>query len=172
MKNIVILGFMGTGKTSIAQQLAKDLGLEFVEMDSIIEDREGITINQIFATKGEPYFRKVESEVAHELANKEGLVISAGGGVVLNSQNIDTLQKNGILICLDAEPEEILKRVSKEIHRPLLNVEDPFPLEKIKELLNFRKPYYGRIAIHVDTTGKDIEEVVGKVKELVEEAKK
>lgn len=162
-KNIVLLGFMGTGKTRVAQQLAKDLGREFVEMDSIIENREGITINEIFATKGESYFRKVESEVVKELAERGVLVISAGGGVVLNSDNIEKLQENGILICLDAEPEEILRRVGKEKRRPLLNVDDP--LRKIKELLSFRKPYYDKIKIHIDTTGKSIEDVVKEVYE-------
>lgn len=168
-KNIVLLGFMGTGKTSIARKLAEDLGMKFVETDSVIEEREGITINEIFRTKGEPYFRKLESDVIEELASGEGLVISAGGGVVLNNQNIDVLEKNGILICLDAEPEEILRRVAHEKHRPLLNVKDPFPLEKIKELLNFRKPYYDKISVHVDTNRKNIEELVREIKVFIEE---
>ena len=161
-KNIVLLGFMGTGKTSIARQLAEDLSMKFVETDSVIEEREGIIINEIFRTKGEPYFRKLESDVIEELASGQGLVISAGGGVVLNNQNINTLKENGILICLDAEPEETLRRVAHEKHRPLLNVKNP--LQKIKELLNFRKPYYDKISVHVDTNKKTIEEIVREIK--------
>lgn len=168
MKNIVLLGFMGTGKTGVAKQLAHDLNLEFIEMDSIIESREGIKINEIFAKKGEPYFRKIESDVVNELSNKENLVISAGGGVVLDSSNIDNLRKNGILICLDAQPEEILRRVSRQKHRPLLNIENP--LGKINELLKVRKPYYDKIHFHVETTKKNIKEVVSDIKHLVGEA--
>lgn len=164
-KNIVILGFMGTGKTAVAKKIANDLRMQFVETDSIIEEREGISINEIFSAKGEPYFRKVEADVVKELSNKKGLVISAGGGVVLNPDNIKELQKNCILICLNATPEEIYKRVQDEKHRPLLKVNDP--LKKIKDLLNYRKPYYNKIKLQIDTTGKSIEDVVGEVKKCI-----
>lgn len=156
--NIVLLGFMGTGKTSVAKRLADELGMQFIEMDTVIEEMEGMSINEIFAKKGEPYFRKLESDVVKELGSKNGLVISAGGGVVLNPDNIKELEKGSILICLNATPQEIYKRVGNEIHRPLLNVEDP--LKKIKELLDHRRPYYDKISIQIDTTGKSIEEVV------------
>lgn len=157
-KNIILLGFMGTGKTSVAKKLAEDLGMRFVEMDSVISEREEMSINSIFSKKGEPYFRKVEGDIVKELSNKKGMVISAGGGVVLNPINISELQKNGILICLNAAPEEIFRRIKNEKHRPLLNVEDP--LKKIKELLDYRKPYYNKIPVQIDTTGKNIDEVV------------
>lgn len=164
-KNIVLLGFMGTGKTAVGRKLANDLKMQFVEMDSIIEEKEGISINEVFAKKGEPYFRRVEADVAKELSNKKGLVISAGGGVVLNPDNIRELQRNGILICLYAAAEEIYKRVRSEKHRPLLKVSDP--LEEIKELLDFRKPYYDKIKIRIDTTGKGISEVVDEAKKCI-----
>lgn len=156
---------MGTGKTSVGKELASGLKRKFIEMDELIEKKEGTPINNIFAEKGEKYFRKVESGIAGELSAKEGLVISAGGGVVLNPDNIFALEQNGILICLDASPEEIYKRVSKEKHRPLLNVDDP--PAKIKELLSFRKPYYDRIRIHVDTNGKSIKKIVKEIKEYI-----
>lgn len=164
-RNIILLGFMGTGKTSIAKKIAVDFGMQFIEMDSIIEEREGITINEIFSTKGEPYFRMIEASVVKELSDKKGLVISAGGGVVLNPDNISELQKNGILICLNATPEEIYNRIKDQTHRPLLKVKDP--LVRIKELLEYRKPYYDKIALQIDTTGKDIEEVVNEVKDFI-----
>lgn len=156
--NIVLLGFMGTGKTSVAKRLADDLRRQFIEMDTVIEEREGMSINEIFSKRGEPYFRKVESAIVKELGSKNGLVISAGGGVVLDPENIVELRKNGILICLNATPEEIYKRIGNERHRPLLNVEDP--LKKIKELLDYRRVYYDKIPIQIDTTGKGVDEVV------------
>lgn len=163
--NIVLLGFMGTGKTSVAKTLAESLKMHFVEMDSVIEEKQGMNINEIFAKKGEPYFRKAESEVVRELCSKDGLVISGGGGVVLNPDNIKELEKNGILICLFAVPEEIYNRVKDEGHRPLLNVEEP--LKKIRDLLDYRRPYYNRIPIQIDTTGKTILEVVNKIKKII-----
>lgn len=163
--NIVLLGFMGTGKTEVAKRLAENLGMQFVEMDSVIEEREGISINDIFSEKGEPYFRKVESDVVKELSDKNGLVISAGGGVVLNQNNIDNFQRNGVLICLNATPQEIYNRVKNEKYRPLLNVKDP--LKRIEELLNFRRPYYDKIPLQIDTTEKSIDEVVDEIKGFI-----
>lgn len=156
--NVVLLGFMGTGKTSVAKMLAESLKMHFVEMDSVIEEKEGMSINEIFAKKGEPYFREAEREVVIELSSQDGLVISGGGGVVLNPDNIKELEKNSTLICLNAEPEEIYNRVKDEDYRPLLNVEEP--LKKIRDLLDYRRPYYNRIPIQIDTTGKTILEVV------------
>lgn len=164
-KNIVLLGFMGTGKTAVGRKLANDLKMQFVEVDSVIEERERMTINEMFTKKGEPYFRKVEANVVKELGNKKGLVISAGGGVVLNPDNIKELQRNGILICLNATPEEIYKRVQDEKHRPLLKVSNP--LKKIKELLDYRRPYYNKIDLQIDTTGKSIEDVMSEVKKCI-----
>lgn len=164
-KNIVLLGFMGTGKTVVAEKLANDLEMQFVEVDSVIEECTGTTINEIFAKKGEPYFRKIETDVVRELSDKKGLVISAGGGVVLKKENIKELEKNGILICLKAAPEEIYKRVQNEKHRPLLKAEDP--LKKIKELLDYRKSYYDKIKIQIDTTGKSVNDIVNEVKKCI-----
>jgi len=165
VKNIVLLGFMGTGKTAVAQRLAQDLGREFVEMDALIEDQEKITINDIFATRGEACFRRLEKEMARQLSARQGLVISAGGGVVLAEDNIQALGESGILICLQAAPEEIYRRVARETQRPLLKVADP--LLKIKELLAFRKPFYDKIELQVDTTGKSIQQVVEDIKALI-----
>ena len=156
---------MGTGKSSAGKRLAEALGREFVEMDSLIEQKEGMAINRIFSDKGESYFRDAEAKTVMVLAGRHDLIISAGGGVVLNHKNIDIFRKNSILICLDADPGEILKRVSKEAHRPLLNVADP--LTEIKKLLNYRKPYYDKIRIHINTNGKNIEDVVSEIEDIV-----
>ena len=164
-KNIVLFGFMGTGKTTVAERLSLELNMQFVEMDSLIEEREGMSINDIFALKGQPYFRQKEVEIAKELSTKEGLVISTGGEVVLDPKNIDILEKNGTSICLTADSKEIYDRVKDETHRPLLNIEDP--VKKIEELLAHRKPFYGRIKNQIDTTGKSIQEVIDEIKTII-----
>lgn len=165
MKNIVLVGFMGTGKNVIGRRLAKILHMKYVSTDDVIEDRESRSINDIFTKDGEPYFRKVEKLVVKNVSGIENLVIAAGGGVVLDDENIKNLRRNGILICLNATPEEILKRTKASFHRPLLNI--PSPLEKIKELLEKRKPYYAKADYTVDTVGKKIDQVVNEIIEIV-----
>jgi shikimate kinase len=165
MKNIILFGFMGTGKTSIAKVLADRLGMKFVEMDSVIEKNEGVKISEIFAKQGESYFRKLERDLVKELAGQNGLVVSTGGGVVLDYENVKDFESNGISVCLTAEPEEIFKRIKNEKHRPLLLVPDP--LVKIKELLEFRKPYYEKIKLQIDTSGKSIETVVEEIEKVI-----
>lgn len=160
-RNIVLFGFMGTGKTVVGQAAAKRLGMTYMDLDDLIEAREGTTISDIFATHGEPYFRRVESEVAAEAVRLENHVIATGGGVVLNEQNVHTLEQTGVGICLNATPETIFDRVKGRTHRPLLDVEDP-PGE-IRRLLAHRAPFYARVSHQIDTTGKPIEAVVDEV---------
>lgn len=160
---------MGTGKTAVGKKLASDLKMRFVEMDSIIEEREGKKINEIFSEKGEPYFRESERKLVKELSGMDKLVISTGGGVVLNPENIENFGRNGILVCLTAAPEEIYKRVKDEKHRPLLNIKNP--LEKIKELLDYRKPFYNKIDIQIDTGGRTVEDVAGEIRVYYEKNK-
>lgn len=141
---------MGTGKTSVARILAEIMDMELVGTDELVEKKEGASINEIFSKKGESYFRKIESEVIRELSKTENSVIDAGGGVMMKEENVDNLRKNGIIFCLNANPEEILRRTSKYAHRPLLNVADP--LTKIKELLAARREYYDRADYEIDTS--------------------
>lgn len=163
--NIVLLGFMGTGKTTIARRLSEILGFKYISSDDLIEKREKRTINEIFASSGEEYFRKVEKEIIKEISEKDNQVIDAGGGVVLDPENIDALRKNGILICLTARPEIIFERVKDKNDRPLLNVPDR--LERIKQLLEFRKPFYERADYFIDTSDLDVNEVVKKILEII-----
>jgi len=165
MKNIVLVGFMGTGKTAVAKKLARKLGAKFVSTDDIIEAREKRPITDIFAKDGEPYFRKVEKDVVREVSTMKNVVIAAGGGVVLDSENMRNLKATGVVVCLDATPEEILKRTEMVSHRPLLNV--PSPIEKIKELLEKRKPFYAKADHAVDTTGKKIDEVLKEIIDIL-----
>ena len=170
MQNIVLVGFMGTGKTSVAKKLASRMHMKYVSTDDLIEKKEGIPISEIFSKKGEDYFRKIETKIVKELSLLEGLVIDSGGGIVTNQENINDFKKNGIVVCLWAEPETILKRTGKETHRPLLNVEDPF--NKIKGLLKARKPFYETADFHIHTGDLTAEEVACEVERIANERKK
>ncbi len=161
MKNIILFGFMGTGKTAIARQLGERLDRPVVEMDDLIEKREGMSISRIFAGKGEAYFRQSERELVMDLSREGGKIIAPGGGVVLNPDNIRDFEKTGIVLCLTARPEVILKRVKNETHRPLLEGEDR--LGRIKKMLSARRPFYTRIEHQIDTSDLSIEEVVDRI---------
>ncbi len=165
MKNVVLFGFMGTGKTVAGKRVARRLGMKLVDMDGVIEKREGRTISEIFAQKGEGYFREVESQVALELSGRQGLVIATGGGVVLDAQNVDALQSTGTGICLTASPEVIYERVKGGYHRPLLMTDDP--PERIRELLRHRAPFYARVKHHIDTSELRVQDVVERILEIV-----
>ncbi len=142
-KNIILTGFMATGKTSVGRTLASQIGYDFVDTDHLIESKIGMTIAEFFQEKGEAAFRKMEAELARELADKTGLVIATGGRFMLDGDNAAVLGKTGRVFCLVATPEEILERAeSDSLVRPLLQV--PNPLEHIVELLQQRKKGYGQ----------------------------
>ncbi len=165
--NIILFGFMGTGKSAVARRLGDRLGCPVVEMDDLIEEREGMLISRIFAEKGEEYFRRCERELVLELSREGGKVIATGGGVVLNPDNIRDFKKTGIVLCLTAHPEVILSRVENETHRPLLEVEDR--LAKIEELLAARRIFYDRIEHRIDTSDLTVEDVVGQIIDMMEQ---
>ena len=139
--NIILTGFMGTGKSTLGRLLAQKIGYDFVDTDIQIEKQTGQSITTLFQTQGEATFRQLESELVEELAQQEGLVIATGGGLVLNPKNVAALCQTGRIICLTASPEEILTRISKQPEtRPLLLEKDP--LAKINELLRQRDVVY------------------------------
>ncbi len=166
MKNIILTGFMGTGKTAVGKKLSMFLKMELIDVDTEIEKSQRMTINEIFKQFGEPGFRKIETEMIQKLSERKDVIISTGGGAVLKQKNMDALRKQGVIICLMASPETILKRTSHNSNRPLLKVEDPF--EKIKELLHFRRPFYEKADIMIDTEGKTplqiAEEIIEKIR--------
>ena len=164
--NIILVGFMGTGKTVVGKKLASKRGMKYVSMDEEIEKKEKRSISEIFSKDGEPYFRKVEKEVAKELSGRDNLVIDAGGGVVLDQENISYLKASGRMICLNASPDVIFKRTEKHKHRPLLNVSDP--RKKIEELLQHRARHYGNADIQIDTSHNDIDKVVREILEYID----
>ena len=166
MTNLVLTGFMGTGKTTVGQAAARRLGRPFVDMDDEIVARAGKSIPRIFAEDGEPAFRRIESAVCAELSARTGLVVATGGGALVNPANRAAMQRTGVVICLDAEPDEILRRVSGDDERPLLNVADP--AGRIAELLAARRDAYAAIPWHVETTGLDVDAVVAQVLALAE----
>lgn len=166
MRNIVLLGFMGTGKSAVGKRLATHLGFQFIDTDQLIEARTQKKITEIFSQEGEASFRALESQVATEVAERSDCVISTGGGIVLNPVNLDRLSRHGILVLLEARPEVILKRVQKRAaQRPLLKGSDL--LSEIKRLLLEREPYYRRAAFVVDTSELKIDDVVGRIKDKV-----
>ncbi len=157
--NIALIGFMGTGKTAVGQALAKKLGRRFIETDSLIEQKAGKSIPDIFAQDGEIAFRELEIQTIKEIANEKRVVIAGGGGIVLNKINIDRLKMGAVIVYLTASPQAILKRVlAQEGQRPLLKVEDP--ARAIRDLLKFRRPFYERAAdMTVNTSRLDIDAV-------------
>lgn len=142
--------------------------MDYVNTDSIIEEKTGITINKIFGEKGEKYFREVEKTVVKEVSGMNNSVIDAGGGVVINEDNLNNLRINGLLFCLNADPEEIYKRIKNHTHRPLLNVSDP--LRKIKEILKKRGPYYRKAEYQIDTNNRSAQDVAREIAGIYEKA--
>ena len=158
--SIALIGFMGTGKTVVGKALADKLGIEFVELDYLIEEKAGKSIPEIFRQDDEVVFRDV--------ADSKNQVIACGGGIVLNKINIDRLKKESVIVYLTASPKVILKRVSDDDERPLLKVTNP--AQTIQELLRFRKPFYEQAAdIKIDTSKLDVnsvvEQIINKVKQ-------
>ena len=161
--NIALVGFMGAGKTAVGKVLAEKLNKEFIETDTLIEQKAGKSIPEIFQQDGEIAFRELEIEVTKEVSINKNLVIACGGGLVLNKINIDRLKKESIIVYLTASPRIILKRVlNEEEKRPLLSTPDK--AFSIRELLRFRKPFYERAAdITINTSKLDIDSVVEQI---------
>jgi shikimate kinase len=161
--SIALIGFMATGKTTVGKALVEYLGAtySFIETDQIVIERVGKTIPKIFAEDGEKKFREYEISACKEVSRLKNVIISCGGGVVLNKVNIENLRKNCYFILLNASIQEIYIRALKDgkENRPVINKVDP-KLE-IENVLKFRKPFYDSAAdFSIETTGKKIEEIV------------
>lgn len=155
-KNIVLIGFMGSGKSTVGRELQQRLGYPLVDMDQVIEERAGKPITAIFADDGEAAFRAMETSLLRELADPSAprRIISTGGGVVGNAENRVLLRRMGYVVWLDASIEAILERTSKNRQRPLLHTDDP--AAKIRELMAVREPLYQETAhLKLDTAGLD-----------------
>lgn len=139
--NIVLIGYMGSGKSSVGRYISKTYGYDFLDTDAYIEDRAGMPIKEIFAVKGEEYFRKLETEMLNELKeNLSNTVVSTGGGMPLRKENSEILKQIGNVFFLSAEADTIYKRVKDNNERPLLNCDNPY--KKICDMLEIRNPIY------------------------------
>jgi len=138
--NIVLIGFMGSGKTSIGRLVAQRLGFQFIDTDTVVVERAGMSVTDIFASHGEAWFRNQETSVLRSLSILNRAVISTGGGIVLHEDNRELLSELGFVVWLTASEEVILERVSRNKKRPLLQTEDP--RATIHELLAERRPFY------------------------------
>ncbi|MCX5692939.1 MAG: shikimate kinase [Candidatus Omnitrophica bacterium] len=165
MRNIILVGFMGTGKSAAGRLLAEKLNMDFVELDEIIETREKMSIKDIFEKKGEPYFRLVEKEVAKKASSRKNIIISAGGGAIVDEENFKNLKQSGTIICLKASPATILKRTKGLENRPLLNIPDP--KKQIEELLRKREAYYNKADFSIETDNLSVDEVVIEIIALI-----
>ena len=154
--NIVLLGFMGTGKTAVGRYLSRRLKMKFVDIDFVIEDRSGLSVKDIFQRHGQKHFRVLEKQAIAEASRGDEQIISAGGGAVLDEENMDLLKENGFLVCLRARPEIIRDRVRDSADRPLLEKGD-CP-RRIEELLRERDRFYRKIPAQIDTSDISIEE--------------
>ena len=155
--NLVLIGFMGTGKTSAGRLVAEQLHFDFLDTDEMIQTRTGRTIADIFAKNGESTFRSLERDVVAELASRNKTVISTGGGLPANPENLASLKTHALVVCLWASPEKIWERVRNQSHRPLLH--DPDPQRKIKELLELRAPFYRQADVLINTDLRSAREV-------------
>ena len=167
VKNLVLVGFMGSGKSCIGRKTARALDFQFVDTDELIERRMGKTVSDIFARYGETFFRDLEKHVMREFAGRSRLVIATGGGSVLADENWGSWRRNGIIILLHVDAETAHQRTRHHAHRPLLQGTDA--LVRIKTLLAQRANRYTKADSAVDTVGRTCDEVVDLVLKKYEE---
>ena len=153
--NIALIGFMGTGKTTVSKALAEITGLHEIDVDQYIVETQGMTISDIFEKYGEARFREIETEALKAVSKNSGQIISCGGGAVLKDENVDILKENGTIVLLTATPETIFDRVKDHTHRPILNSD--MSLKHVKELMTQREPRYQSVAdikVNVDSNDR------------------
>ncbi len=158
---VYLVGFMGSGKSTVGRLVARRLGWEFVDMDGLIEEREGRTVGEIFAAEGEKGFRRKEKALLGEIAAGERLVVATGGGVVLDEDNRLTMRRSGVSVYLRTPSTVVWSRIRDEGGRPLLEVENPY--ERVCELMRERQHLYELSDYVVDTEGLPPDEVADRV---------
>ena len=161
IQNLALIGFMGTGKSSVGRLAAQTLHFTYMDTDQVIEAWAGKTITDIFQQEGESAFREWERRVVEDLTHRKKTVIATGGGLPANEANLASLKTHSLLVCLWASPETIFDRVRSHAHRPLLN--DADPLAKIRDLLAVREPYYRQADVLVNTERRNLREVAAQV---------
>ena len=164
--NIILIGFRGTGKTTVGRILAQRLGKEFIDADEYLEQKVGKSIKDIFAEGGEKLFREIESQVIAELSPLDDRIIATGGGVILREENVKRLKKNGIVVLLDADDKTLYKRICEDTQtqqrRPKLTSHSEY--QEIEYLLAYRRPLYDKVADFVlNTTSISTHDAANKI---------
>jgi shikimate kinase len=167
-RNLILCGFMGTGKSSVGKKLAELTDREFLDMDAVIEAEEGISIPQIFSSRGESAFRKLESNLIDQIAERSGLIVATGGGAIADPQNLAKLKSCGILVTLMADIPTILSRVGSGDDRPMLQATDRE--ERIKSLLDKRAKAYAQADFIINTSSLTIDQVAQEILEYTKKA--
>lgn len=159
-RNVILAGFMGTGKTTVGRQLAERLGWTFMDSDRYVEEQAGMSIREMFAEKGEPYFRELETEALRTLLSGEHRVVSTGGGAVLKEENRRLMLEGGLAVALRAEEATVVSRVRGDANRPLLqgNVE-----ERVRTLMEARRNAYDFAPLQIDTDRLTVEQIVERI---------
>lgn len=165
-KNIMLIGFMGAGKTTVSRALSKMTGKKELDMDAYIVKKEGMSIADMFEKYGEEYFRKKETESLIEIMEMEGLIVSCGGGVVVKDENVEHMKKDGVIVLLTATPETTLSRVKDSTDRPILN--GNMNIEFITNLMNKRKDRYLSVAdVIVATDNKMVSDICKEIMDKI-----
>jgi len=163
VKNVILIGFMGTGKTSTGKALATRLGCAFIDLDQKIEEEQGMTIPEIFAKFGEEHFRALEREAVRKVADRKNAVVSTGGGTVKNPANVEMLRSSGIIIALTASAETVFLRTQKKGARPVLDNAGGDRREVIEKLMAEREKLYENADYTVDTSESSPMQVVDEI---------
>lgn len=158
IRNLALIGFMGTGKSTVGLGVANLLDFDFVDTDRLVETRAGKTIAAIFAQDGEAAFREIERQVVEDLAHRDRTVIATGGGLGANPDHLASLKRHALVVCLWTTAEVIWERVRHQSHRPLLQVSDP--QARIRELLAQREPFYRQADVLVNTGPRLLRDVI------------
>lgn len=156
--NIILVGFMGTGKTAVGKSLAGKIGFKFVDTDLMVEAEAKKSIPDIFRLEGEAAFRKYEAEAIKRISHLKNYVIATGGGAVMMDENIANMKRAGMVVCLTATPDVIFERTQSNDYRPLLQTREP--LKKILSLLKIREPQYQKADYTIDTSKMSVDAVV------------
>ena len=161
--NIILIGYRGSGKSTVGSRLAARLKMRFVDIDDLIEERQGVPISHIVKSRGWGHFRKLEASILKEISSRDRLIIAPGGGAVLDTDNVKALRKNGFIIWLKADKQTLLKRLNQDpgtdTRRPTLTGKGTS--EELKEVMSLREPIYERVSeIQIDTSELDVEAVV------------
>ena len=161
MKNIVLIGMMGSGKSSAAKILAQRLKIPAFATDDLVEEKAGKKVKDIVAEKGWPYFRQLEHDAVAALSAKKGVIIDCGGGVVLDPKNLNLLKANGIIFYLDAPPKVLFQRLKNDPLRPLIQVADP--LAELEKIYKERLPLYSQADVTLDASDPSLEGPVAQI---------